>query len=520
MPNMPETKINIAKVLNNILYGENKGKCGYFEDRESNDVITNLNWLDSELPEGTDLAVYDRLIRRGFRRYSPLLYHTQCQGCHECIPIRIPVDTFEPSKSQRHVLNKNQDVDVTVVTDPAQFSTDEKALMYRNYYNRHNQGKSGFKPLTLEEAKEDLKNMNSGYSGIINFDYKIGDRLIGVSIIDCVQNSHGIRTGISSNYFYYDTSPDILKRSIGVYSVLYEILCCAGNNVPYYYLGLYLPHCQKMSYKANYKPYQLLLNNVWTDSPGLEQNPQVIENYLRIDDDESRAPEIDTADIFTFPEPGQLYPVPDISLITQDIPLRMLYSAYNQGVFPWFNEDEGDPVLWQSPEKRFVIPIRQLHVSKSIEKFLKHNPYTYTIDKAFERVIKNCAKQKRPDQDGTWIGPKMISAYTKFHQAGYAHSIEVWHGRKLVGGFYGVLVGSIFCGESMFTIEPNSSKSAFVLFARAFQKAGGKLIDCQSYTPNMERYGARNITRRQYVSKLQKYSQVPLKTPLQNLLLQ
>ena len=197
--------------------------------------------------------------------------------------------------------------------------------------------------------------------------------------------------------------------------------------------------------------------------------------------------------------------------------LRLLYSAYSQGVFPWFNEDQGEPVLWQSPKKRFVIPIRQLHVSKSIEKFLKHNPYTYTIDKAFADVIKNCAAQDRPDQNGTWIGPKMIDAYIKFHKAGYAHSIEAWKDGKLAGGFYGILLGSVFCGESMFTIEPNSSKSAFVLFARAFQKAGGKLIDCQSYTENMERYGARDITRKQYLAKLEKYSKVGLKCGVEEL---
>lgn len=111
----------------------------------------------------------------------------------------------------------------------------------------------------------------------------------------------------------------------------------------------------------------------------------------------------------------------------------------------------------------------------------------------------------------------MIKAYKKFHKAGYAHSIEVWKDGKLVGGFYGILLGSVFCGESMFTIEPNSSKSAFVLFARAFQKAGGKLIDCQTYTENMARYGAREITRKQYLEKLEKYAKAPLKCEIKNL---
>ena len=338
-----------------------------------------------------------------------------------------------------------------------------------------------------------------------------------MSILDYVFDAHGFITGLSSNYFYYDISEEVLKRSIGVYSVLFEINFCLQNHFPYYYLGLYLPHCRKMNYKANYKPYQLLLNGIWTNSTGLEQCPQVLENYLRIENEKSRSVKIDPDDFFEFPAPGLIYGYDELSLVTDNIPLRLLYSAYNQGVFPWFNEDQGEPVLWQSPKKRFVIPIRQLHVSKSIEKFLRHNPYTYTIDKACGDVIKNCAKQKRADQIGTWIGPKMIKAYKKFHKAGYAHSIEVWKDGKLVGGFYGILLGSVFCGESMFTIEPNSSKSAFVLFARAFQKAGGKLIDCQTYTENMARYGAREITRKQYLEKLEKYAKAPLKCEIKNL---
>ena len=503
---------SINSVLNKIRFVEDRQTCEYYSDRETLHILSSMNWLEGKDDiEKLDCIVYGHYLREGFRRYTSFMYHTLCEGCHECIPIRLVPDWYVPSKSQMRVFKKNQDIDVTVVSDPKEFCTPEKIRMFRTYYNRHNENKPGYKKLTLAEAEQDLKDMNSGYSGIFNFDFKLGDRLIGVSIIDYTLDKKGRVSGLSSNYFYYDTSPEILKRSIGVFSVMYEIIFCMENNIPYYYLGLYLPYCHKMSYKANYKPYQLLINNVWTDSRALELCPQVLENFLRIDKEDSEQPKIDTSDVFTFPKPGLLYGAPDISLVTDNIPLRLLYSAYNQGVFPWFDEASGDPVIWQSPKKRFVIPIRQLHVSKSIEKFLKHNPYTYTIDKAFERVIKNCAKQKRPEQDGTWIGPKMIEAYIKFHKAGYAHSIEVWHGKKLVGGFYGVLVGSVFCGESMFTIEPNSSKSAFVLFARAFQKAGGKLIDCQAYTPNMERYGARNISRKQYLEKLQKYSQVPLK---------
>lgn len=171
-----------------------------------------------------------------------------------------------------------------------------------------------------------------------------------------------------------------------------------------------------------------------------------------------------------------------------------------QGIFPWFNENEGDPVLWQSPDPRFILPVENLHVSKSIEKFLKHTPYTYTMDTCFARVMEECGKMERAGQNGTWIGPKMLKAYSEFHKAGYAHSIEVWHNGDLVGGLYGILIGSVFCGESMFTKMPNSSKSAFVLFARAFAEAGGKLIDCQVYTDNMARYGAFEVSREEFLT--------------------
>ena len=114
----------------------------------------------------------------------------------------------------------------------------------------------------------------------------------------------------------------------------------------------------------------------------------------------------------------------------------------------------------------------------------------------------------RQDQIGSWIGPQMLQAYKKFFESGFVHSIEVWHGEKLVGGFYGVMVGSIFIGESMFTLEDNSSKSAFVLFAQNFFAKGGKLIDCQAYTDNMARYGAQEIPRENYLKLLKKYSKI------------
>ena len=202
---------------------------------------------------------------------------------------------------------------------------------------------------------------------------------------------------------------------------------------------------------------------------------------------------LDTGTILTFPEPLAEYN--GACLVSRDLTIQMLYSAYMQGVFPWFDEDEGEPVVWYSPNPRFCLRIENLHVPKSLDRFLKHTPYTYTMDACFESVMEECRKMKREGQDGTWIGNKMIQTYTEFHEAGFAHSFEAWHEGNLVGGFYGVLIGSVFCGESMFTKMDNSSKSAFILFARAFAECGGQLIDSQIYTDNIARYGATNISR-------------------------
>lgn len=180
---------------------------------------------------------------------------------------------------------------------------------------------------------------------------------------------------------------------------------------------------------------------------------------------------------------------------TEEISTELLYSAYLQGIFPWFNEAENEPVLWWSPDPRFVLLPEELHIPKSLTKFLKHTPFTYTINTAFEQVINNCAKVKRKDQKGTWIGSKIIDSYCQLAEQGNAHSIEVWHDNKLAGGFYGVLIGQIFFGESMFSLESNSAKSALIHFVNAFKLAGGKLIDSQVYTDNIARFGGKNISR-------------------------
>jgi len=181
--------------------------------------------------------------------------------------------------------------------------------------------------------------------------------------------------------------------------------------------------------------------------------------------------------------------------VTRDISLQLLYSAYMQGIFPWFSEDDGEPVIWWCPSPRFVLFPQELHVPESVKKLLKKKPFTYTYDKCFDKVIKECRAAERKGQDGTWIGDEIIRAYTALHKVGFAHSVEVWEENELVGGFYGVLLGSVFCGESMFTKKSNATKCAFVQFVKAFEAVGGKMIDSQVYTDNIARYGAKNISR-------------------------
>ncbi|AEE15952.1 leucyl/phenylalanyl-tRNA--protein transferase [Treponema brennaborense] len=194
-----------------------------------------------------------------------------------------------------------------------------------------------------------------------------------------------------------------------------------------------------------------------------------------------------------------VFPEPDggrgIVAVTEDISVDSLYSAYLQGVFPWFCEDRGEPVVWWSPDPRFVLLPGELHVPDRLERFLKRTPYRYTFDVDFEAVITGCANVRRPGQAGTWIGPKIIDAYCRLHREGIAHSVEVWRGDTLAGGLYGVLIGRVFCGESMFSLESDSAKSAFVLFVRAFASCGGALIDSQVYTDNLARFGAKNVSR-------------------------
>ena len=176
---------------------------------------------------------------------------------------------------------------------------------------------------------------------------------------------------------------------------------------------------------------------------------------------------------------------------------RLLY-AYKHGIFPWFSM--GEPILWWSPDPRFVLFPEKLKVSKSMKQVLRNKDYVVTINKDFRAVITQCSIAKRQGQTDTWITNEMIEAYVQLHQLGYAKSVEVWYENELVGGFYGVdLENGMFCGESMFSKKSNASKLAFITFVL---NTNYKLIDCQVYTNHLESLGAEEISREVFLGCL------------------
>ena len=183
-----------------------------------------------------------------------------------------------------------------------------------------------------------------------------------------------------------------------------------------------------------------------------------------------------------------------------DLSSERLLLAYRSGIFPWFNDDE--PPLWWSPDPRFVLFPQELYVSKSMQQLLKRRAFKITMNKAFTEVIRHCGRQKRKGQEGTWITAEIEEAYIQLHQLGYAVSLEVWKDNELVGGLYGIRMGKLFFGESMFTKVSNASKYAFIAFVQQLQKEGVVLIDCQVYTEHLESLGARMIDRIKLINLL------------------
>lgn len=213
-------------------------------------------------------------------------------------------------------------------------------------------------------------------------------------------------------------------------------------------------------------------------------------------------------DKIVFPAPNAALTEPNgLLAIGGDLSPARLICAYQQGIFPWFGPD--DPILWWSPDPRAVFDINAIHVSRSMRRFVRKTELTCSINKDFSAVIHSCAKV-REDHEGTWISPAMQQAYERLHDMGYAHSVEVWNGNQLVGGLYGVAMGAMFCGESMFQLQSNASKLALIEFSRHFAAAGGKMIDCQVGNAHLFSLGAKPLPRDLFLHKLNILQQYPL----------
>jgi leucyl/phenylalanyl-tRNA--protein transferase len=199
--------------------------------------------------------------------------------------------------------------------------------------------------------------------------------------------------------------------------------------------------------------------------------------------------------------PVELAEADGLLAIGGDLSVDRLLLAYRNGIFPWY---EGEHILWWCPQPRFVLYPANLKVSKSMQQLIKKKSFHFTINKAFQEVIRNCKQSKRKEQDGTWITDEVEQAYNNLYRLGYAFSAETWQGDELVGGLYGIKLGKVFFGESMFSKVSNASKFAFICYVKQLQSEGIELIDCQVYTSHLESLGAAMIPREKFVELLQK----------------
>ncbi|WP_427872116.1 leucyl/phenylalanyl-tRNA--protein transferase [Flavobacterium sp. MMS24-S5] len=183
-----------------------------------------------------------------------------------------------------------------------------------------------------------------------------------------------------------------------------------------------------------------------------------------------------------------------------DLSPERLKLAYQKGIFPWFNE--GEPILWWAPDPRMVLFLDELVISKSMRNILNRKQFTVTFNANFKEVISNCQKIQRIGQDGTWISDDIVESYCELNRQGIAKSVEVWQDDVLVGGLYGVDLGHIFCGESMFSKVSNASKVAFISLVKHLEKENYKLLDCQVYNPHLDSLGCREIDREEFMSIL------------------
>lgn len=198
-----------------------------------------------------------------------------------------------------------------------------------------------------------------------------------------------------------------------------------------------------------------------------------------------------------------------------DLSLQTLLSAYQQGVFPWFNDNE--PILWWSPDPRMILPTADIHISHSLKKTIRSNRFKMTCGRAFKEVIEACSQPRTPEntfnideeQPQTWLTQDMKEAYIEMHHAGFAQSIECWRNDKLVGGLYGVTIAGMYFGESMFSIESDSSKVALVTLCEFLQQQKVEWIDCQVESSHLVSMGAVNIERKQFLRKVRHFIENP-----------
>ncbi len=185
-----------------------------------------------------------------------------------------------------------------------------------------------------------------------------------------------------------------------------------------------------------------------------------------------------------------------------DLSAERLLLAYKNGIFPWYNQ--GEPIVWYSPDPRMVLFPKNLNISKSMKQIIRKNKFRATFNQNFSEVISNCKNSYREGQGGTWITDEMEQAYINLHKLGVAKSVEVWEGNELVGGLYGIDLGHVFCGESMFSKKSNASKFAFIYLVQKLEKENYKLIDCQIYNEHLASLGAEEISRETFLTYLKK----------------
>ncbi len=207
-----------------------------------------------------------------------------------------------------------------------------------------------------------------------------------------------------------------------------------------------------------------------------------------------------------FPSPHDAEP-DGLLAVGGDLSPPRLLLAYRHGIFPWYSQDM--PILWWSPDPRLVLFPQELKIAKSLERVVRKGRFTVTFDRDFGGVIRACAAVRRRQGEGTWLVPEMILAYSRLHELGYAHSVESWFEGRLVGGLYGVALGRVFFGESMFTTVTDASKVAFVHLVDRLTGWGFEMIDCQVTTRHLQRFGAREVPRSDFLRRLRRAVSVP-----------